>query len=150
MNPLKHVAIIMDGNGRWGLKHKKSRNAGHKAGLNTVEKIINETIKKKQTQNNAFANSYQFLLGLAWRFLAWLKTAIFHNKILGERGYSFLVLFVIFCFFGGNFSCCFEVLLVDRCLLFALARATRCRGRRIIFGIYFILFWFWGLLCFLD
>ena len=40
MNPLKHVAIIMDGNGRWGLKHKKSRNAGHKAGLNTVEKII--------------------------------------------------------------------------------------------------------------
>ena len=36
MNPLKHVAIIMDGNGRWGLKYKKSRNAGHKAGLNTV------------------------------------------------------------------------------------------------------------------
>ena len=47
MNPLKHVAIIMDGNGRWGLKHKKSRNAGHKAGLETVEKIINETIKNK-------------------------------------------------------------------------------------------------------
>ena len=47
MNPLKHVAIIMDGNGRWGIKHKNSRNAGHKAGLNTVEKIIKETIKKK-------------------------------------------------------------------------------------------------------
>ena len=47
MNPLKHVAIIMDGNGRWGLKHKKSRNAGHKAGLETVEKIIKETIKNK-------------------------------------------------------------------------------------------------------
>ena len=47
MNPLKHVAIIMDGNGRWGLKHKNSRNAGHKAGLNTVEKIIKETIKNK-------------------------------------------------------------------------------------------------------
>ena len=47
MNPLKHVAIIMDGNGRWGLKHKKKRNAGHKQGLITVEKIINETIKKK-------------------------------------------------------------------------------------------------------
>ena len=47
MNPLKHVAIIMDGNGRWGLKHKKSRNAGHKAGLQTVEKIIKETIKNK-------------------------------------------------------------------------------------------------------
>ena len=47
MNPLKHVAIIMDGNGRWGLKHKNSRNAGHKAGLKTVEKIIKETIKNK-------------------------------------------------------------------------------------------------------
>ena len=45
MNPLKHVAIIMDGNGRWGLKNKNSRNAGHRAGLNTVEKIIKETIK---------------------------------------------------------------------------------------------------------
>ncbi len=47
MNPLNHVAIIMDGNGRWGLKHKKSRNAGHKAGLGTVEKIIKISIKKK-------------------------------------------------------------------------------------------------------
>ena len=47
MNPLNHVAIIMDGNGRWGLKNKNSRNQGHKAGLNTVEKIIKETIKQK-------------------------------------------------------------------------------------------------------
>jgi len=47
MNPLNHVAIIMDGNGRWGVKHKNSRNAGHKAGLNTVEKIIKTTIKNK-------------------------------------------------------------------------------------------------------
>ena len=47
MNPLNHVAIIMDGNGRWGLKNKKSRNAGHKAGLNTVERIIKESIKQK-------------------------------------------------------------------------------------------------------
>ena len=47
MNPLNHVAIIMDGNGRWGLRYKKSRNAGHKAGLNTVEKIIKVTIKQK-------------------------------------------------------------------------------------------------------
>ena len=47
MNPLNHVAIIMDGNGRWGVKHKNSRNAGHKAGLKTVEKIIKATIKNK-------------------------------------------------------------------------------------------------------
>ena len=47
MNPLKHVAIIMDGNGRWGIKYKKSRNYGHKAGLRTVEKIIKSSIKNK-------------------------------------------------------------------------------------------------------
>ena len=45
MNPIKHVAIIMDGNGRWGIKKKKSRNYGHKVGLKTVEKIIKETIR---------------------------------------------------------------------------------------------------------
>ena len=47
MNPLNHVAIIMDGNGRWGLKYKNSRNAGHKAGLHAVEKIIKETVNQK-------------------------------------------------------------------------------------------------------
>jgi undecaprenyl diphosphate synthase len=47
MNPLNHVAIIMDGNGRWGLKNKNSRNAGHKEGLKTVEKIIKVSINNK-------------------------------------------------------------------------------------------------------
>ena len=47
MNSLNHVAIIMDGNGRWGLKKNKSRNFGHKEGLKTVEKIINISIKNK-------------------------------------------------------------------------------------------------------
>ena len=47
MNPIKHVAIIMDGNGRWGIKHKKSRNAGHRAGLDTVDLVINQCIKQK-------------------------------------------------------------------------------------------------------
>jgi len=56
MNPLNHVAIIMDGNGRWGLKYKNSRNEGHKAGLNTVEKIIKESIK----QNINFLTLYAF------------------------------------------------------------------------------------------
>ncbi len=40
----KHVAIIMDGNGRWGLKKKKSRNYGHSVGVKNVEKIISEAI----------------------------------------------------------------------------------------------------------
>ena len=47
MNPIKHVAIIMDGNGRWGVQNKGSRNLGHRAGLNTIELIIDETIKQK-------------------------------------------------------------------------------------------------------
>ena len=47
MNPVKHVAIIMDGNGRWGLNKKKSRNSGHKAGLKTIEKILKQSIKNK-------------------------------------------------------------------------------------------------------
>ena len=47
MNPIKHVAIIMDGNGRWGVKHKQSRNAGHRAGLNTVDLIINHCINHR-------------------------------------------------------------------------------------------------------
>jgi undecaprenyl diphosphate synthase len=47
MNPVKHVAIIMDGNGRWGVKHKQSRNAGHRAGLKTVDLIIKNCINHK-------------------------------------------------------------------------------------------------------
>jgi undecaprenyl diphosphate synthase len=47
MNPIKHVAIIMDGNGRWGIQNKGSRNLGHRAGLDTIELIIEETIKQK-------------------------------------------------------------------------------------------------------
>ena len=79
MNPLKHVAIIMDGNGRWGLKFKNSRNAGHRAGLNTVEKIIKETIKKDISFLTLFAFSTEnwkrprkeinYLFGLLENFL---------------------------------------------------------------------------------
>ena len=57
MNPLNHVAIIMDGNGRWGLKHKNSRNEGHKAGLKIVEKILKETINQKIKYLTLFAFS---------------------------------------------------------------------------------------------
>mgnify|MGYP006115883031 FL=1 len=56
MNPVKHVAIIMDGNGRWGVKHKQSRNAGHRAGLDTVEIVIDHCIK----QNIQFLTLYTF------------------------------------------------------------------------------------------
>ena len=79
MNPINHVAIIMDGNGRWGLKHKNNRNAGHKAGLKTVENIITETIKQKikyltlytfSTENwKRPKNEIKFLFSLLENFL---------------------------------------------------------------------------------
>ena len=79
MNPLRHVAIIMDGNGRWGLKNKNSRNAGHKAGLKTVEKIIKETIKNNIKHLTLYAFSTEnwkrpkkeidYLFGLLESFL---------------------------------------------------------------------------------
>ena len=57
MNLLNHVAIIMDGNGRWGLKNKNSRKLGHKQGLLTVEKIIKKSIEKKIQYLTLFAFS---------------------------------------------------------------------------------------------
>ena len=102
MNPLNHVAIIMDGNGRWGLKYKKSRNAGHKAGLNTVEKIIKGSIKNKIRFLTLFAFSTEnwkrpkkeinYLFGLLENFLI-NKIEDLHKqniklKILGSKKFS--------------------------------------------------------------
>ena len=50
MNKLNHVAIIMDGNGRWGLKKRRSRNYGHLKGLNTVETIIKSSLDKQTSE----------------------------------------------------------------------------------------------------
>ena len=47
MNSANHVAIIMDGNGRWALQRGKSRNYGHQQGLRTIEKIVDYSIKEK-------------------------------------------------------------------------------------------------------
>ena len=102
MNPLNHVAIIMDGNGRWGMKHKNSRNAGHKAGLNTVEKIIKETIKNKIKYLTLFVfstenwkrpkNEIDFLFNLLENFLKnRIKDLHKQNiklKILGSKKFS--------------------------------------------------------------
>jgi undecaprenyl diphosphate synthase len=102
MNPLNHVAIIMDGNGRWGLKHKNSRNEGHKAGLITVEKIIKETIKKKIKFLTLYAfstenwkrpkNEINYLFNLLENFLT-TKIDQLHNqniklKIIGNKKFS--------------------------------------------------------------
>ena len=93
MNPIKHVAIIMDGNGRWGIKNKKSRNLGHREGLSSVEKIIKQTIKKKIKHLTLYAFSTEnwkrpkkevnFLFNLLYEFLG--------KKIntLNEQGIKF-------------------------------------------------------------
>ncbi len=102
MNPLNHVAIIMDGNGRWGLKYKNSRNAGHKAGLNTVERIIKETIKNNIKFLTLFAFSTEnwkrpkkeinFLFNLLENFLLNkiddLNQKNIKLKILGSKKFS--------------------------------------------------------------
>ena len=102
MNPLNHVAIIMDGNGRWGLKYKKSRNAGHKAGLITVQKIIKSTIKNKINFLTLYAFSTEnwkrpkkevdYLFSLLQNFLT-TKIDQLHNqniklKIIGNKRFS--------------------------------------------------------------
>ena len=79
MNPVKHVAIIMDGNGRWGVNKKKSRNFGHKKGLKNIEKIIQFSLKKKilylslytfSTENwKRPVHEVDYLFGLLYNFL---------------------------------------------------------------------------------
>ena len=102
MNPLNHVAIIMDGNGRWGLKFKNSRNAGHKVGLKTVEKIIKESIKNNIKYLTLYAFSTEnwkrpkkeinYLFNLLENFLS-KKIDEIHNqnirlKIIGVKNFS--------------------------------------------------------------
>jgi len=102
MNPLNHVAIIMDGNGRWGLKNKNSRNAGHKKGLDTVEIIIKESAKQKIKYLTLFAFSTEnwkrpkkeitYLLNLLENFLI-NKIEDLHKqniklKIIGIKNFS--------------------------------------------------------------
>ena len=102
MNPINHVAIIMDGNGRWGLKHYKSRNKGHRAGLKTIEKIIKTSIKKKIKYLTLFAfctenwkrpkSEINYLFKLLETFLT-NKINDFNNeniklKVLGEKKFT--------------------------------------------------------------
>ena len=91
MNPIKHVAIIMDGNGRWGIKNKGTRNSGHRAGLNTLENIIEETIKQKIKHLTLYTFSTEnwkrpkkeisFLFGLLEDFLLKKVNNLVKNKI---------------------------------------------------------------------
>ena len=102
MNHIRHVAIIMDGNGRWGIKHKKSRNLGHKEGLKTVEKIIKASIKNKIKFLTLYAFSTEnwkrpkkeinFLFNLLENFLlnkiSDLNKQKIKLKVIGKKNFS--------------------------------------------------------------
>ena len=102
MNPLKHVAIIMDGNGRWGLKRNKSRNSGHKAGLDTVQRVIEVCLKKNVNYLTLYAfstenwkrpqNEIKYLFKLLENFLTnEIKNLVEKNirlKIIGKKNFS--------------------------------------------------------------
>ena len=102
MNSINHVAIIMDGNGRWGIKYKKSRNLGHKEGLKTVEKIIKATIKNKIKYLTLYAFSTEnwkrpkkeinFLFNLLENFLlnkiSDLNKQNIKLKVIGKKKFS--------------------------------------------------------------
>ena len=91
MNPIKHVAIIMDGNGRWGVQNKGSRNLGHRAGLNTIESIIEETINQKISYLTLYTFSTEnwkrpkkeinYLFNLLENFLLKKINKLIENKI---------------------------------------------------------------------
>ena len=91
MNPIKHVAIIMDGNGRWGIKNKGSRNLGHKAGLDNIESIIEETIRQNIKHLTLYTFSTEnwkrpkkeisFLFNLLDNFLTKKIDELIKNKI---------------------------------------------------------------------
>jgi len=102
MNSLNHVAIIMDGNGRWGLKHKNSRNKGHEAGIKSVEKIIKATIKNKISFLTLYAFSTEnwkrprkeinFIFNLLETFLIKKLNNLYKKniklKIIGNKSFS--------------------------------------------------------------
>ena len=99
MNPINHVAIIMDGNGRWGLNHNGSRNSGHRAGLVTVEKILKESIRNKIKHLTLYTFStdnwkrpkkeVDFLFNLLENFLSKKIDKLVNNgiklKIIGDK-----------------------------------------------------------------
>jgi undecaprenyl diphosphate synthase len=103
MNPLNHVAIIMDGNGRWGLKKHNSRNKGHRAGIDTVEKIIKISLEQKIKYLTLFAFSTEnwkrpkteinYLFNLLENFLEKKLIRFYKNniklKIIGKKNFSY-------------------------------------------------------------
>lgn len=98
--PFKHVAFIMDGNGRWAKAQGKPRLEGHRAGVKVLENILKEAPKLGVTHATFYAFStenwkrplaeVEGLLNLArWYFKEQLKKIVEHNirlKFIGDHG----------------------------------------------------------------
>lgn len=83
MKKINHIGIIVDGNGRWAQERGKIRSEGHKAGAETLEKIILYTNQKQlanylslyvfSTENfNRSSEEVNYLMDL---FMKWFKKA---------------------------------------------------------------------------
>lgn len=79
MNELKHLAIIMDGNGRWAKKRGLIRTKGHESGAKVVEDVCEFCIKEGISTLSLYAFSTEnwsrpesevkFLMDLLLKFL---------------------------------------------------------------------------------
>ena len=99
MREVKHIAIIMDGNGRWALNNKKSRNYGHKKGIGNILSIVNFCKKKKISYLTLYVFSLDnwkrspkeisYLFSLLEKFLDKKSVDLVKNKIkikfMGEK-----------------------------------------------------------------
>ena len=99
MSQINHVAIIMDGNGRWALKRNKPRNFGHQEGLKNISSLINFAKKNKIKFLTLFVFSLDnwkrskkevtFLFGLLEKFLDKNINELIKKKIkiksIGEK-----------------------------------------------------------------
>ena len=99
MSEINHVAIIMDGNGRWALKRNKPRNFGHQEGLKNISSLIDFAKKNKIKFLTLFVFSLDnwkrskkevtFLFGLLEKFLDKNINELIKKKIkiksIGEK-----------------------------------------------------------------
>lgn len=95
----KHVAVIMDGNGRWARKRFLPRIAGHKRGVETVRDLVKQCVKLKVEYLTLFAFSSEnwrrpadevsFLMGLFMQALKREVVKLHQNNIklvmIGDR-----------------------------------------------------------------
>lgn len=95
----RHVAIIMDGNGRWARARSQSRHLGHRAGAQAVRKVVESSVRAGVKALTLFAFSsenwrrpsseIQMLMGLLIQTLERETPQLHENhvrlRLIGER-----------------------------------------------------------------